>query len=261
MITDPSWELELVFKSSLKILSPDPVVGELWGDWLLMGAWVDQSGKLKGYKAKCSCGYIQEIVDVGQIKYKRSTKCKQCVIDSIALKAIIPMNVLAKRLKSSNLNKGYQYPYLEKELKNFRVYRKNKEAITVICPVYGEFKGRLCDIVAGKVHPKFAINCIDFATEAILYYIYISSLDVYKIGITNKLKTKHRFRQHKSLIRVIREWKFSICREAYEIEQEIIKEFYRDRFIGPKSNVFGIKELFTKDILNLDYERIKDENK
>ena len=87
-----------------------------------------------------------------------------------------------------------------------------------------------------------------------LYYIRVSNPfgdAVYKIGITN-LTVRERFGQEFSKVTIIETWHFVNGAEAFEMEQDILKDHDADRYTGPSILKKGNDELFNLDVLGLD---------
>jgi hypothetical protein len=107
---------------------------------------------------------------------------------------------------------------------------------------------------------KIGIGCPICSTgfnpnmRATLYYIKIETEweDVYyKIGVTNN-DAKTRFMFEKVKITPIKEFGFVFGQRAYELEQEILKEYSEYKYLGEDILISGNTEIFTRDVLGLD---------
>jgi rubrerythrin len=102
--------------------------------------------------------------------------------------------------------------------------------------------------------PKCAIPGFRFDKPGTLYYVRIPNVfgdPLYKIGITNKT-IRERFRKDSIKIDVIETWHFENGAEAYEMEQDILKDYDAHRWTGPDVLESGNDELFIRDVLGLD---------
>lgn len=89
----------------------------------------------------------------------------------------------------------------------------------------------------------------DQTKPGILYYLSINNGEAFKIGITNRT-VKERFKSDMQYITILKEWNFSIGRQAYDKEQQILKEFKQFKYEGPDLLKSGNTELFSIDVLN-----------
>jgi len=141
---------------------------------------------------------------------------------------------------------GYQYDYSKVS------YVNNKVPVILICKEHGEFT------ITPHAHLSAKSGCpfcnpkgFDFNKPGILYYLCIED-KYYKIGITNR-SVKKRFAGEMHKIRVIKEWQYEDGYLCYQKEQDIIKTYAENAYVGEyKPLATGNTELFIKDILNLD---------
>lgn len=141
-------------------------------------------------------------------------------------------------------------------------YINNNTKVTVICPEHGEFtqspikhlKGQGCKIC----------NCSHTYTDlpTILYYLRVTvgKVKTYKIGITSSSVTNRYEAKDLKNIEIIQEWRYNNGKDAYEIEQKILKDNKEYKYRGLPLLVSGNSELFTKDVLNLDDEKDEEWN-
>lgn len=102
----------------------------------------------------------------------------------------------------------------------------------------------------GSRCPKCVISGFNPSKEAILYFLKVQVNDTvaYKIGITNLSVTDRYSLTEMSCITILAEYKYIIGADAYDKEQEILKEFSEFKYLGPKLLNNGNTELFIKDI-------------
>jgi hypothetical protein len=110
--------------------------------------------------------------------------------------------------------------------------------------------------------PACAETGFDPSKPAWLYYDRIDASSalgfgavVYKIGITNCDTPDERYKaRDRRLVTPIRRVRYDNGAEAREEEQRILKTFAADRYEGPDVLRSGNTELFTHDILGLDFD-------
>jgi len=136
-------------------------------------------------------------------------------------------------------------------------YVHGRKPVTIICPEHGEFKQRAGTHLEGKGCLLCSERGFQHDKPGTLYYLRISSpvRTVYKIGVTNR-SVKERFdTDDLDKITAIRTCDYDVGREAYEKEQEILRQNTQYRYTGiDKPLLNGNTELFIKDILGLDKE-------
>ena len=130
-------------------------------------------------------------------------------------------------------------------------YKNSKTKVKIICPEHGIFKQTLNNHLSGHGCPKCRSSLIK-EKLSLLYYIQDLDTGYYKIGITNKTIEERFGKQER--IKVIKTWQYENGQEAYDREQEILKEFSSARIINESwENMSGGKtEFFTYDIMGLD---------
>ena len=148
--------------------------------------------------------------------------------------------------KAENVHGIGRYNYLENYTNAHTIFKAECSICDYKFPITGNnhLNGRGC--------PKCAKYGFDPSKSAILYYICIDET-YYKIGITN-LTTKKRFGKDFSRIRVVKEWKYDLGKEARDREQIIIKEF-KDSLVGKYIKILSKTkntEIFNRDVLLLD---------
>lgn len=141
---------------------------------------------------------------------------------------------------------GSLYNYSKVVFKNLRA---NIDIICTHCN--GTFSQRAKNHLDGAGCPVCMNHSFDYTKPTILYYVKLNDGQAYKLGITNN-SVKRRFSADSSVkITIIKEWTYATGREAYKVEQQLLKEHS-----SHKSNLIllhnGNTELFNTDILNLD---------
>ena len=108
---------------------------------------------------------------------------------------------------------------------------------------FNVLQGRGCKICGGLLKYKKYLQ-----EPTILYYIYLEDYDLYKIGITiQRVGIKQRMygvKNYKVLNTVI----FNLGSDAYEAEQQILKDYKHLKYTGDKIMHAGNEELFTSPI-------------
>jgi hypothetical protein len=134
-------------------------------------------------------------------------------------------------------------------------YRNTRTLIRVRCiKCKYERRARPNHIFQGMGCP----NCADYGFQpskpGTLYYVRVTSPfgdPLYKIGITNK-SVGERFGKDFTKVTIIETWHFEHGAEAFEMEQDILKDYDAHRWTGPDVLESGNDELFIRDVLGLD---------
>lgn len=150
---------------------------------------------------------------------------------------------------------------LNKEIVNKRIVSKGIKLIgkyinaryksTFVCSKGHDFKMAPHSIFAGRGCPTCANNGFKLNKPATLYYIKIENkiFTAYKIGITNNdINVRFPPRELKKII-VLKTWHYEKGKDAYDKEQQILKEFSQFKYTGDDLLRSGNTELFNKDIL------------
>jgi len=153
--------------------------------------------------------------------------------------------------KAKHVHKN-MYDYCNVEYKNSRT------PVNILCKVHGQFTQIPSNHLSGQGCPSCAIPGFKPTLPAILYYLSINKGQAYKIGITNKTVEFRFGLEELSSIEIIKIWKYDIGYDAYNKEQEILREFKDARYNGDPLLKSGNTELFNSDILLLD-KRTQDE--
>jgi len=186
------WLLVVEFKDSVNTKIPNPKVGEIKNSWTIIGAWIDPNSKrLQAYKVLCKCGSIDNI-NYQSLKQGKSTKCFKC---SVAKRSKSKKEIMDKLLKTYD-NSNISYPFLEVEIEHLDLYK-----ITIKCKMHGIFKKWLRHQITGTGLgcPFCNDQTINLNISTTLYYVYFPKLNLWKIGITNKISAKERFYKNTTL--------------------------------------------------------------
>jgi hypothetical protein len=92
----------------------------------------------------------------------------------------------------------------------------------------------------------------DIHKECMLYYFNIIGTNLYKVGITSQsISNRYRTKFDRDQIDLIFTQNCLNGKEAYDIEQAILRKYTKDKYIGDKVMSTGNTEIFTKDVLEL----------
>lgn len=146
----------------------------------------------------------------------------------------------------------HKYRYMYKDL----VYINAKEKVTVTCPEHGNFSVQANSHLQGSGCPACAESGFKDHIPGIVYYLRVENKGAvaYKIGITNR-DVKSRFGTDMQYITIIKTWDFLLGKDARDKEREILANFKKYRWCGEDLLESGNTELFSIDVLELDYER------
>lgn len=178
------------------------------------------------------------------------TGCPKCAISTSSKARAHNINLFITKSKEIHKDK---YDYSNSE------YINNHTNLKIICPEHGEFyqtpathiRKSGCPECGNLNSRKRYIN-----RKTTIYYIKLTLEDKtwYKIGITSKSTIFKRFSAESHLnIEVINTKVFESGKPAYELEQEILKEFDSYKTQDKPLNKGGNSEVFDKDI----YQHIK----
>ena len=173
--------------------------------------------------------------------------CPQCGIDIAHEQAKLTLDDFVSRSKIIHKGK-YEYSNV--------CYVNNATKVTITCPVHGDFKQIPGSHLRGCGCPGCGKYGFQPDKKAILYYLKITLVSgtiLYKIGITNKTVSDRFALKDLQKIEVLKQKDYLIGLDAYNQEQEILKEFQAFRYTGPKVLISnGDTELFNKDISIID---------
>jgi len=169
-------------------------------------------------------------------------ECYKCANDTNGLKKRSNADVVIKKAREVH---GDKYDYSKVK------YTKMTEKCTIICDCGNEFEQLFSSHLNGRGCPKCSCSGFDSGKKAILYYLSVGNGLAYKIGITNKSVT-YRFSGENHMVKVLKTWKFDKGIDAYNKEQQILKEYSKYKYQGVPLLKNGNTELFSVDVLNLD---------
>lgn len=170
--------------------------------------------------------------------------CKKCAIASSH--QMNPKSTEAFIQEGSKTHNGF-YTY------DKVVYERSDKKVIITCPVHGDFEQMPSNHIRGNGCPNCAGYGFNPDKPAILYYLRITTNDgqvLYKVGVTNRTVNERFSLVDLSKIEIIKQKSYECGREAYVIEQEILKTFKNVKYEGPNILESGNTELFTEDIVN-----------
>jgi T5orf172 domain len=172
--------------------------------------------------------------------------CKQCFLNRIRGK------VSAKRIKHDDFVNRLRAVNDTIQIDN--VYTTAFETINASCLKCGhKWTPFPRTVLRGGGCPKCSPYGFRQDKAGFLYYvrILVNGELFYKIGITNRTVPK-RFKQDYAKLTVLETVWCENGAEAFEMEREILNEYRKYRYRGPRILDSGNREIFVKDILNLD---------
>lgn len=188
---------------------------------------------------------------------KVKVKCKVCnSIEEKSPKALVSgvscMNCtnLSKTLTKEEFinkaiikhNENYDYSNVS--------YVNNRTPVSIYCKKCNtNFMQHPCNHLIGQGCPTCAISGFDKNKPAILYYLSINNGQAYKIGITNRTVNERFNITEIKNIQVLKIWEYSLGKEAYDKEQEILKKYSKFKYTGPSLLDSGNTELFKENVL------------
>lgn len=105
---------------------------------------------------------------------------------------------------------------------------------------------KIKDIVCAHMVPG---KSFEYDKPATLYFAEVDNGKAFKIGVTNN-SFERRFRDEKTPINLLEQWHFKTGREAFDIEQYVLKEHKHLKYRGkPVLSGSGNTELFSQNIL------------
>lgn len=148
-------------------------------------------------------------------------------------------------------NEKHKYKYLYKDL----TYTNAKEKVVVTCRDHGNFSVQANSHLQGSGCPQCSESGFKDHLPGIVYYLRVENKGAvaYKIGITNR-SVESRFGADMKFITVIKTWDFLVGKDARCKEREVLNNFKEYQWKGENLLESGNTELFTIDVLELDYE-------
>lgn len=141
---------------------------------------------------------------------------------------------------------GDKYDYSSTE------YIKSSSVISVCCPLHGVFRLTAKNHLKGRGCASCADWSFDKSKKATLYLLKFQKdfVSFWKVGITNRT-VKDRFLGDRHFIVFQREWQFDKGIHAYQIEQEVLKQFQTYKqppMLFPLLTYGGDTECFTPNL-------------
>lgn len=132
-------------------------------------------------------------------------------------------------------------------------YIGSTDRLVVRCQCGNEWRPLAYTILRGSGCPKCIQPGFQRDKPAIAYYLRITTISgsLYKIGVTNRTVAK-RFGGAMTKITILKVWNFAKGADAYEFEQQVLRENAFEQYRGPDVLIRGNDELFVSDILGLD---------
>lgn len=133
-------------------------------------------------------------------------------------------------------------------------YINNHTEVTVYDRDHGVFTKKPIKLIKGQGHPNRNPGGFNVYLPGMLYYlrVYAKTGCLYKIGITNKKRVKHRHCGEGRKYKVLKTWDFDLGKDAHTQEQKILAQYKKLRCCGDRLLDNGNTEMFIKDVLGLD---------
>lgn len=192
------------------------------------------------------CNTCSNIFNQTPNNHLRGEGCPQC---AIGVSARIQLAKAANNFVEKALAiHGTKYTYT---LFN---YTGNKVKGKIGCVIHGVYEQTPDAHLRGQGCPCCAISGFDKSKPAIVYYLKVaySGTILYKIGITNKSVNERFNNEDLDKITVLKIWEYDIGADAYDIEQQVLKQHKEYKYLGEPILSSGNTELFTIDVLQLD---------
>lgn len=209
------------------------------------------SSEYKGVKSPIRLELDEIIVYKTPYQIKASKDLYDCFKPLMERKYIrYTKETFIKRAIKTHKDK-YNYTYVK--------YVNSSTKVKIICPKHGDFQQTPNSHLSGKGCPicgEIRSRKRYLPEPTLLYYIRYKGL--YKIGITTT-SIKNRYMgelEDKEDFKLIYSWKFPKGEEAYKKERYIKNRY--SKFLYKGESVFnktGSTEVFTKDVLSLDFNR------
>lgn len=183
----------------------------------------------------------------------RGQGCPHCRLDKLRTIAVSNRLTNAEFLtklfnKHPEFNSKYNYDMTE--------YTTYHALIHVTCLLHGNFQIRASNHMNGRGCPKCAEYGFNTGKPAILYYLKINGGQAYKIGITNRT-IEERFNNNAlQQIEILATRYYEVGQDAYDAEQQVLKDYVEFKYNGPDILKDGNTELFIKDVLSMDSSKL-----
>ncbi len=176
--------------------------------------------------------------------------CQKCSKLRVSNYHIISYKQFCKRAGKVHDNK---YTYDE------NYYTKSSDKLTITCLSCDyTFEQQGTMHLLGQGCPNCNKRGFSYNKPAILYYLSINNEEAFKIGITNYSVNSRFLVKDLKIIKVLKTWAFCVGRDAFNVEQQIIRDFSNLKYTKSPLLSTGNSELFKEDILmNLESDYIK----
>jgi hypothetical protein len=135
-------------------------------------------------------------------------------------------------------------------------YENNRIKVKILCSKHGDFLQKPNTHLMGHGCPECAVSGFKINQPAIFYYLRVdrgTDSPLYKIGITNRSVQERFLATEIENITILEAIKMA-GQDAYEFEQELLREFAEFIYDGPNVLHSGNTEIFTKDIFGMDFK-------
>ena len=174
------------------------------------------------------------------------SKCPQCKAENVSIRC---RKSIEDFKLEANITHGNLYSY------DNVIYKTARLPVIITCKEHGDFLQLPDNHLKGAGCPSCHGGMYNGSKETILYYLSINDGEAYKIGITCKSVNERFTPKDRLKIEVIKTWLLPTGREAYDLEQLILKQLKAKKLVGSKLLTSGNTELFSEDILK-DIKRI-----
>lgn len=209
----------------------------------LSGRGIKVTRRIKGSKAEFECGHGHTWVANFNSVYSGSTGCPHC-----SQKAMKTRQEVADQLAENNIALlSSEYTGVKKK-HDFKCLNCGHEWRVTLEHVLNNGNCTRCS--------RYGRKAFDKDSECWLYYLAVQTDNrtYYKIGVTKHQDVLSRYRKSEhNRIRVLDKLYYSRGQDAYEHEQQLLRDYAEHRYQGPpilKSG--GSTELFYTDVLGLD---------
>ena len=170
----------------------------------------------------------------------RGTACPKCGASRGAGKQ---KSTLASFSKKANEVHNNYYTYTN------GVYLTARKNIVITCPLHGDFEQLPTNHLKGVGCPSCNGGMFNPSKATILYFLSINDGQAYKVGITNKtINERFTVKDLKSIV-VLDTLSFPNGRDAYLMEQKILKHYHNHKYTGTNLLESGNTELLTINII------------
>jgi rubrerythrin len=165
--------------------------------------------------------------------------CPYCGVEKRSNARKLTLQEFIKKAQSVH---STTYNYSKTEYENFHT------AVDIVCDKHGMFSQTPAKHLSGNGCPSCADYGFNKDKPAILYYLKINNGEAYKVGITNRTVSERFSVVDLKKLEVLNTWQFSSGKEAYEVEQAILKMFSEHAYKNSPLLLSGNTELFSIDV-------------